>query len=31
MQMVTEPGQLWLNFRFDTAAIIQSMAMPLTV
>lgn len=31
VQMVTEPGQSWLNFQFDTAAIMQSMAMPLTV
>ncbi len=30
MQMVKEPGQSWLNFTFDRAAIMQSLAMRLS-
>lgn len=31
MQMVMEPGQSWLNFKFDRAAIMHSMAMSLNL
>ena len=30
VQMVKEPGQSWLNFTFDRAAIMQSLAMRLS-